>query len=103
VGRCRRAVLDARLEDTTQGRAGACLQPTPRRVSRRARHVLAQPVQASTHHRSPPKPACTPTPSRDASGQGVGQFFKVRKALGVNAFGLNEVRLPAGESGPEHG
>ena len=29
-------------------------------------------------------------------------FFKIRRALGTTAFGINEVRLPAGFEGPEH-
>jgi quercetin dioxygenase-like cupin family protein len=31
-----------------------------------------------------------------------GTFFKIRRALGTNAFGINEVRMPAGFEGPEH-
>ena len=31
-----------------------------------------------------------------------GTFFKIRKALGTNAFGINEIRLPAGAEGFEH-
>jgi uncharacterized cupin superfamily protein len=31
-----------------------------------------------------------------------GQFLKIRRALGTNAFGLNEVRLPPGAQGLEH-
>ena len=31
-----------------------------------------------------------------------GVFFKMRRALGTTAFGLNEVRMPAGFEGPEH-
>ncbi len=31
-----------------------------------------------------------------------GAFFKMRRALGTTAFGLNEVRLPAGLEGFEH-
>jgi uncharacterized cupin superfamily protein len=31
-----------------------------------------------------------------------GAFFKMRKALGTTAFGINEVRLPAGIDGIEH-
>jgi quercetin dioxygenase-like cupin family protein len=31
-----------------------------------------------------------------------GAFRKVRAALGVHAFGINEVRLPPGAAGPEH-
>jgi uncharacterized cupin superfamily protein len=31
-----------------------------------------------------------------------GRFFKMRRALGTNAFGLNEVRLPAGAEGVDH-
>jgi uncharacterized cupin superfamily protein len=31
-----------------------------------------------------------------------GVFFKLRRALGTTAFGINEVRLPAGASGIEH-
>ena len=31
-----------------------------------------------------------------------GHFRKVRAALGVSAFGINEVRLPAGAQGPPH-
>jgi uncharacterized cupin superfamily protein len=31
-----------------------------------------------------------------------GAFFKMRKALGTTAFGINEVRLPAGSDGIEH-
>jgi quercetin dioxygenase-like cupin family protein len=29
-------------------------------------------------------------------------FFKIRKALGTTAFGLNEVRMPPGFEGPAH-
>jgi mannose-6-phosphate isomerase-like protein (cupin superfamily) len=32
----------------------------------------------------------------------MGTFRKVRRALGTNAFGLNEVRLPPGAAGAEH-
>lgn len=32
----------------------------------------------------------------------AGAFAKVRRALGTNAFGLNEVRMPPGFAGPEH-
>jgi quercetin dioxygenase-like cupin family protein len=31
-----------------------------------------------------------------------GSFYKVRRALGTTAFGLNELRLPPGFEGPEH-
>ncbi len=31
-----------------------------------------------------------------------GAFFKMRKALGTTALGINEVRLPAGIDGIEH-
>ena len=31
-----------------------------------------------------------------------GMFFKIRRALGTTAFGINEVRLPAGAEGIEH-
>lgn len=31
-----------------------------------------------------------------------GRFFKMRKALGTTAFGINEIRLPAGAEGIEH-
>ena len=31
-----------------------------------------------------------------------GMFLKVRRALGTNAFGLNEIRLPPGQEGLEH-
>ena len=31
-----------------------------------------------------------------------GRFFRVRRALGTTAFGINEIRLPAGSSGKEH-
>jgi quercetin dioxygenase-like cupin family protein len=31
-----------------------------------------------------------------------GVFFKIRRALGTTAFGINEVRLPAGVEGLEH-
>jgi len=31
-----------------------------------------------------------------------GAFFKIRRALGTTAFGINEVRLPAGAEGIEH-
>ena len=31
-----------------------------------------------------------------------GVFMKMRRALGTTAFGLNEVRLPAGAAGAEH-
>jgi uncharacterized cupin superfamily protein len=29
-------------------------------------------------------------------------FYKVRRALGTTAFGINELRLPPGFEGPEH-
>lgn len=29
-------------------------------------------------------------------------FFKIRLALGTTAFGINEIRLPAGAEGSEH-
>jgi quercetin dioxygenase-like cupin family protein len=29
-------------------------------------------------------------------------FFKIRRALGTTAFGINELRMPAGFEGPEH-
>jgi quercetin dioxygenase-like cupin family protein len=29
-------------------------------------------------------------------------FFKIRRALGTTAFGINEIRLPAGVAGTEH-
>ena len=29
-------------------------------------------------------------------------FFKIRRALGTTAFGINEFRMPAGFEGPEH-
>jgi mannose-6-phosphate isomerase-like protein (cupin superfamily) len=29
-------------------------------------------------------------------------FFKIRRALDTTAFGINELRLPAGFEGPEH-
>jgi uncharacterized cupin superfamily protein len=29
-------------------------------------------------------------------------FFRMRRALGTTAFGINEIRLPAGASGLEH-
>ena len=29
-------------------------------------------------------------------------FYKIRRALGTTAFGINEVRLPAGFEGLEH-
>jgi hypothetical protein len=29
-------------------------------------------------------------------------FFKIRRALGTNAFGLNEIRMPPAFEGPEH-
>ena len=29
-------------------------------------------------------------------------FFKIRRALGATAFGINELRMPAGFEGPEH-
>ncbi len=32
----------------------------------------------------------------------MGTFRKVRAALGVTAFGVNEIRLPAGAQGREH-
>ena len=32
----------------------------------------------------------------------MGQFRKVRAALGVTAFGINEIRLPPGAQGREH-
>jgi quercetin dioxygenase-like cupin family protein len=31
-----------------------------------------------------------------------GRFFRLRRALGTTAFGINEVRLPAGSSGKQH-
>jgi quercetin dioxygenase-like cupin family protein len=31
-----------------------------------------------------------------------GVFFKLRRALGTTAFGINEVRVPPGGSGREH-
>jgi quercetin dioxygenase-like cupin family protein len=31
-----------------------------------------------------------------------GVFFKMRRALGTTAFGINEVRIPPGASGREH-
>ena len=31
-----------------------------------------------------------------------GAFFKMRKALGTTAFGINEIRLPPGTDGIEH-
>lgn len=31
-----------------------------------------------------------------------GVFFKMRRALGTTAFGINEVRVPAGAQGMEH-
>ena len=31
-----------------------------------------------------------------------GMFLKVRRALGINAFGVNEIRLPPGKQGAEH-
>lgn len=31
-----------------------------------------------------------------------GAFFKLRRALGTNAFGINEIRLPPGQEGREH-
>lgn len=31
-----------------------------------------------------------------------GVFFKMRRALGTTAFGINEVRVPPGASGREH-
>jgi quercetin dioxygenase-like cupin family protein len=31
-----------------------------------------------------------------------GMFFKIRRALGTTAFGINEIRLPAGSEGIEH-
>ena len=31
-----------------------------------------------------------------------GAFFKLRRALGTTAFGINEIRLPAGADGIEH-
>ena len=31
-----------------------------------------------------------------------GVFFKLRRALGTNAFGINEVRVPPGAEGQEH-
>jgi hypothetical protein len=54
VGRCRRAVLDARLGGSTWGRPGACLQPTQRRASPRVRHGPAQ-QRRPAPSRSPPK------------------------------------------------
>ena len=31
-----------------------------------------------------------------------GAFFKIRRALGTNSIGINEIRFPAGAEGPEH-
>lgn len=31
-----------------------------------------------------------------------GRFFKLRRALGTTAFGVNEIRLPAGAEGVDH-
>jgi quercetin dioxygenase-like cupin family protein len=31
-----------------------------------------------------------------------GVFFKIRRSLGTTAFGINEIRLPAGAEGIEH-
>ena len=31
-----------------------------------------------------------------------GVFLKIRRALGTSAFGINEIRLPAGADGVEH-
>lgn len=31
-----------------------------------------------------------------------GAFFKLRRSLGTNAFGINEIRLPPGQHGREH-
>jgi uncharacterized cupin superfamily protein len=31
-----------------------------------------------------------------------GRFLKLREALGVTGFGINEINLPAGSEGPEH-
>ena len=31
-----------------------------------------------------------------------GAFRKMRLALGTNAFGINQIELPAGATGPEH-
>ena len=31
-----------------------------------------------------------------------GAFFKIRRALGTTAIGINEVRFPPGGEGPEH-
>ena len=31
-----------------------------------------------------------------------GVFFKIRRSLGTTAFGINELRMPAGFEGPEH-
>ena len=31
-----------------------------------------------------------------------GAFFKIRRALGTTAFGINEIRFPPGIEGPEH-
>jgi mannose-6-phosphate isomerase-like protein (cupin superfamily) len=31
-----------------------------------------------------------------------GSFFKMRRALGTTAFGLNEIRMPPGFAGPAH-
>ena len=31
-----------------------------------------------------------------------GVFFKIRRALGTTAFGINELQMPAGFEGPEH-
>ena len=32
----------------------------------------------------------------------MGAFRKMRLALGVNAFGINQIEMPAGFAGPEH-
>lgn len=39
--------------------------------------------------------------SLDALGEGYG-FRKIRKGLGVSAFGVNAIVFPAGYDGPEH-
>ena len=31
-----------------------------------------------------------------------GMFLKMRRSLGTTGFGINEIRLPAGEAGAEH-
>ena len=36
------------------------------------------------------------------SSRSAGAFFKIRRALGTTAIGINEIRFPPGIEGPEH-